>query len=501
MRRGFVMQNTSVTTFQSPELPTSNSDGTARGGLRGLMLVYGFGTALATWVVSYIGRMPGMVGTAEDGSHFAVIPAPVLFGLLVFCVLGGGFLAARKTGKLTAGVWTGLLASLLNLIILSSLAGGKTPAEAIAPEAVPWLAGFVLLGALLGAIGGLGGAKARKDATPWVPADQLPAFARVAALTVLLMLGAGGLVTSARAGLAVPDWPNSEGYFMVFYPLSHMTGGKFFEHAHRLYGVLTGLTTAVLGFWILARDPRRSMKAIAVFAMLLVIVQAVLGGLRVTGNFTLSQDAADLTPSLTLAVVHGVTGQLFFVLIVGIAAALTTSFRRTEGENAPVIIQDVGAATDRTLIKWLWAAVLLQVVLGAVLRHFGSGKGMLHTHITIGILVGGFAQFVGIRFGAVYKDRARGLSKLGKGLSHVVWTQILLGFVAWGVGGGAGTVQNPQPSAVTLVFATIHQLIGALVFAWVTLLVVWGHRQLRKPSPGSGSPEATPPQPATPAQP
>ena len=37
----------------------------------------------------------------------------------------------------------------------------------------------------------------------------------------------GGLVTSNRAGLAVPDWPNTYGYNMFFFPPSKWIGGIF----------------------------------------------------------------------------------------------------------------------------------------------------------------------------------------------------------------------------------------------------------------------------------
>ncbi|MCY3020921.1 MAG: COX15/CtaA family protein [Planctomycetota bacterium] len=114
------------------------------------------------------------------------------------------------------------------------------------------------------------------------------AFTAVAACATFLLIFVGGLVTSLRAGLDVPDWPNSFGYLMFFYPLSRMSGGIYFEHSHRLLGTLVGLTTLVLVVYTLAREERRWLRLFALVALGLVVVQGTLGGLRVTGRLTLS---------------------------------------------------------------------------------------------------------------------------------------------------------------------------------------------------------------------
>jgi cytochrome c oxidase assembly protein subunit 15 len=67
-------------------------------------------------------------------------------------------------------------------------------------------------------------------AIPWTSA-----FAWVTATATFFLLAIGGIVTAQEAGLAVVDWPNSFGYNMFLYPLSRMTGGIYFEHAHRLF--------------------------------------------------------------------------------------------------------------------------------------------------------------------------------------------------------------------------------------------------------------------------
>ena len=39
-------------------------------------------------------------------------------------------------------------------------------------------------------------------------------FAKVVAASTVLLIAAGGMVTSTDSGLAVPDWPNTYGWFM-----------------------------------------------------------------------------------------------------------------------------------------------------------------------------------------------------------------------------------------------------------------------------------------------
>ncbi len=76
------------------------------------------------------------------------------------------------------------------------------------------------------------------------------------ACTVLL-LAAGGMVTSTDSGLAVPDWPNTYGHFMFSFPLEKMVGGIFYEHGHRMIASIVGMLTIVLAVWTWRVDPRR----------------------------------------------------------------------------------------------------------------------------------------------------------------------------------------------------------------------------------------------------
>ena len=126
----------------------------------------------------------------------------------------------------------------------------------------------------------------------------------MAAAATLLVVIAGGLVTSLDAGMAVPDWPSSFGSNMFLYPLARMTGGVYYEHAHRLYGSLVGLTTIVLAVVVWRTDRRRWLRGFAVLLVVMVVAQGVMGGFRVT-----------LT-NRHLAAAHGIFGQVFFATVV-----------------------------------------------------------------------------------------------------------------------------------------------------------------------------------------
>lgn len=78
-------------------------------------------------------------------------------------------------------------------------------------------------------------------------------FSRYASAVAVVTLGLiclGGLVTSHEAGLAVPDWPNSYGYNMFFFPVSQWVGGILYEHSHRLWASFVGLLTTILALWL-----------------------------------------------------------------------------------------------------------------------------------------------------------------------------------------------------------------------------------------------------------
>src|SRR5881275_2883476 len=178
-------------------------------------------------------------------------------------------------------------------------------------------------------------------------------FAWFTATATLLLICSGGMVTSKGVGLAVPDWPTTFGYNMFLFPVSKWVGGILFEHTHRLMGSIVGFLTIILAMWLWPSENRQWVRNLGVIALGGVIVQGVLGGLRVT----MMKDE--------IGIFHACMAQAFLGLLV-VIALVTTNFWRTL-ENRPVDIQNF--ASTKTLAVAITIAIYVQLGLGATMRH------------------------------------------------------------------------------------------------------------------------------------
>jgi heme a synthase len=273
---------------------------------------------------------------------------------------------------------------------------------------------------------------------PW-----LHRFALLTAAAALALIALGGLVTSHGVGMAVPDWPNTYGYNMFFFPVSQWVSGVFYEHTHRLAASAVGLLTSILALWLHGRNARPLMRwlgaallalsagiwlarplrwsdafvlaatgaalsgssffwprcqpapkwlrRLGLTAFFAVVLQGVLGGLRVV----LLKDQ--------MGIFHAALAQLFFVLLC--AMALFTSrkrwsvldgrdlatphpgplpLRRGEGEPSSALDRS-HAAEDRPTTRALSLnglgalficttfLIFAQLILGATMRHQHAG--------------------------------------------------------------------------------------------------------------------------------
>ena len=181
-------------------------------------------------------------------------------------------------------------------------------------------------------------------------------FAVFTAAVTFCLIWVGGLVTSHGAGMAVPDWPTTYGYNMFFFPFSKWVGGIFYEHSHRLVASGVGLLTVILTVWLWLKEERRWLRWLGVIALAAVVLQGVLGGLRVT-------QMKDV-----LGVFHATLAQLFFGLMTAIAL-FTSGWWQADRPKMSVYAAD----GLRYLFATVTGLILFQLILGATMRHQHAG--------------------------------------------------------------------------------------------------------------------------------
>ncbi len=171
------------------------------------------------------------------------------------------------------------------------------------------------------------------------------------------LIALGGMVTTVDAGMSVPDWPTTFGHNMFTFPFEQWVGPVFWEHSHRVIASAIGLLTTILAVWLFFVDGRMWVKLTGVAAFLLVVVQGIMGGLRVTEK------------SIVLAILHGCLAQAFLCILALLALAVSPVWN----EPAAAAVPD---ARLRSCKRWGWALVVvvyLQLVFGAIMRHLKAG--------------------------------------------------------------------------------------------------------------------------------
>ncbi|CAM3325563.1 COX15/CtaA family protein [Rhodothermus bifroesti] len=297
-------------------------------------------------------------------------------------------------------------------------------------------------------------------------------FLLFTAFCTLALISWGGFVTTIGAGMAVPDWPASFGSYDPF-----RTGFQdptdpaarwwhrtpiLAEHGHRLLGALVGLLTIGVALWTWRRDPRRWMHRLGFAALALVIVQGILGGLRVTEN------------SLALAAVHGATAQLFFSLIVALAVFTSPSWleaRSLVPENPPLV-------QLRRLALFTVLALYGQIILGVLLRHPGRGLELSFAvvHIAGAFVVTGLVLAVFIHVQKHFETNPL-LHRAAWAMLWIVALQFALGLSAY----MALLYETPMAlrSVLQIVLRTAHVATGALLMGSTVVLLLLAFRRLQ----------------------
>lgn len=441
-------------------------------GIVGSVLVAGFGSAAVMWCAAFVTHFPGL-------DLAPAVAGPVVLG----CWAAAAHLLSARApaaGRLKAGVLSGIVAAAIGILILGAKLvespAGPEPAPGVSgirPAAALTVTGFLALGALIGLLGAVTARRSLPSSAR--PRDHLAEFAFITVATIAPLLLIGGAVTSTNSGMAIRGWPDSYGANMFLYPVSLMVSdpAKFLEHSHRLFGTLVGLTTLTLMIWVLRAERRGRVRGLAVGLFAVVVVQGILGGVRVRlGHVDPAHD------NRYWSLVHGVLAQGVFALAVAVAVMLRPLYRDLPRFSAAFAPDAPLWRRMRMFSTALLHSTILQLILGAAYRHLKTAgvKGATHavfTHAAFSVVVVGFAMVAGFKLQAVAArcgEAATTMRRLGLALVAVVAAQFGIGWIAlWAV------TADPMTGTpwVQPLIATLHQANGALVLALATASLVW----------------------------
>jgi cytochrome c oxidase assembly protein subunit 15 len=296
-------------------------------------------------------------------------------------------------------------------------------------------------------------------------------FACVVASATFILIVAGALVTSHDAGLATDDWPLTDGRFLPRIESLgirtgvNMVGNLFWEHGHRMVATTVGLLTLGLVIYLFARERRQWVRRLGLVALFGVVAQGLLGGLTVK-----------LMLPLWVSTAHATLAQLFFCTVVSLAVFTSASWMREQPT-----IEEQGGLQLRYLCVAAASAILVQLVIGATLRHSATWDqhlptDLLLTHvggaIAVTLLLGSATWLILRRYpGEAFLT---GPAKLALSLLAL---QLLLGVAAYIT--RLGSPNDPQPLKPMVGITVAHVACGALVFATTIVLTLRSFKVLR----------------------
>ena len=285
-------------------------------------------------------------------------------------------------------------------------------------------------------------------------------FAILVACATFFLIIAGALVTSHDAGLATSDWPLSNG--QVF---PKMVGNLFWEHGHRMVATSVGLLTIGLVIYLKVSEKRRWVRRLGLFALLAVIAQGLLGGLTVKMMLPLAVSSA-----------HATLAQLFFCTTVSLAVFTSRSWLKEQPT-----LEEKGSLPLRYLCVAALVTILIQLVLGATLRHSATWDRDLPTDLVLTHIGGAVAVTIvlGTTVFLVFKRYPSEpfLKRPAMIAVALLATQLLLGLAAYLT--RLASPSDPQPLNPMVGITVAHVACGALVFATTIVLTLRTFKLLR----------------------
>lgn len=182
---------------------------------------------------------------------------------------------------------------------------------------------------------------------------------------ISVLLYAGGFTTTIRAGMAFLDWPLSNGSIN---PEGWITEtDKLAEHSHRLLGMKIGLLSLGLFIWTWLREARPQVRQLSRILVLVVILQGVLGGARVRFDWLVTNAETNIAGQV-FAIIHACGA----MVVLGILVSITLLCSRRWTDNGSEEPFETSPKL-RTYGLLATAAVFLQILVGATMRHAEAG--------------------------------------------------------------------------------------------------------------------------------
>ena len=186
-------------------------------------------------------------------------------------------------------------------------------------------------------------------------------FAAFGTFWVFVLVILGAFTTSIGAGMVFADWPLSNGSLN---PPGWMDDlAMFAEHSHRLSAGVMSAVTIILAVWIWRGEQRAWLRRLAIFAVGLVLVQALVGGLRVLLDHQ-HVEMVDTSVGRLFAMLHACLAQLFVCTLIAITVSCTRGWI-----NGGSIVHD----SVRRAGVVCCALRFVQLGIAAVMRHSFAG--------------------------------------------------------------------------------------------------------------------------------
>jgi len=311
----------------------------------------------------------------------------------------------------------------------------------------------------------------------------LAVFAALGTTWVFVLVLLGAFTTTIGAGMVFADWPLSNGSLNPRGWLDNLA--MFAEHSHRLSAGVMSTVTIILAAWLWRTEARAWLRRLAVAAVGLVLLQAVVGGLRVLlDHFQVAM--VDTSVGRLFAMLHAVLAQLFVCVLIAVAAACSRGWIQWQLPPVTPALRRLGVICCVLLFT--------QLAIAAVMRHSFAGLavptfpasnidgGLLprEWNFRVGIHLAHRAMalvlFLTLPWFAFRLRRERGASPLMRAgaavLLVLLGTQIIL---------GAEIIWTYRAVYVT----TGHVLVGALTLATTFWLTWLAHRDVIEGAPAA----------------